>query len=76
MEQQGRQNLNKRVRQWEIFCLETETLESGLIDKVGTAINISPSALEQAYNFIETGEMDEDLYYFTRWIYYEQDQVN
>tara|TARA_R100000365_G_C2671697_1_gene20659 strand:- start:219 stop:482 length:264 start_codon:yes stop_codon:yes gene_type:complete len=31
-----------------------------------------PSALEQAYHFINSGELDSVDYYLVRWRYYEQ----
>ncbi len=31
-----------------------------------------PSALEQAHNFIKSGEMNDEHYYLVRWRHYEQ----
>lgn len=31
-----------------------------------------PSALEQAHNFINSGEMNDEQYYLIRWRHYEQ----
>lgn len=32
-----------------------------------------PTALEQAYHFIESGELDDYAYYTVRWRFYEQE---